>query len=365
MANPGSVSTPLANTANGPTTIPLRCSFFSRANDNVPRNWVGPWPQLVDRLRLTYYPDPGTNGEAAKKSLAAICPTRFKEGCKRGSEAALDLSLLILDIDNSAQVATGEYWRDPRTGEPTNRPKLRKVMIHEPVTFDEVQKALHDAGVCAYIWTTWNASPEWPKIRAVVPFGTPVPAEFWEPTTEWALDRLGLGSARRGLDLPVVRDVARLNFLPAAPTPDSILRAETHGVHLFAPLEQLAQINVPPLPMSQWQQEIQAARSAGKHSGEKWYRHYQVNGRPVDFQALDLAALLHGRGIKVGRPRIYGGGTKWRCHCPWACEHSQALDDDSAVVMQSPGHWPVFHCSHSHHAHLGLQDLIELFWGRP
>lgn len=358
-------STPLAGNDNGRAPILLHCSFFRKATDNVPRHWDGPWPRLVDRLRLTYYPDPGTTGEAAKKSLAAICPTRFRDGCKRAGEAALDLSLLILDIDNSASMATGEYWSDPRTGEPTNRPKLRKVMIHDPVTFDEVQKALHHAGVCAYIWTTWNARPEWPKIRAVVPFDTPIPAEFWEATTEWALNRLGFGSARRGLDLPVLRDVARLNFLPGAPNPDSIRRAETHGVHLSAPFEQLVQIVVPPLPRSPWQQEIQAARCAAKHSGEKWYLPYQVNGRPVDFRALDLAALLNGRGIKVGPPQNYGVGTKWRCHCPWACEHTQALDDDSAVVIHSPGHWPVFHCSHSHHAHLGLQDVIELFWGRP
>ena len=165
--------------------------------------------------------------------------------------------------------------------------------------------------------------------------------------------------------MPVLRDIARMSFLPSSPDPGSILRAETHGVHLSAPLKQLAEIVVPPLPMGRWQQDIKASRSTERASGDQWFRHYQVTGRPVDFRVLDLAGLLQGRGIYVGHPRTIAGGTKWRCHCPWACEHSQALDDDSAVIIHTTGHWPVFHCSHSHHTHLGLQDVIELFWGRP
>ncbi len=202
----------------------LRCSFFRQAADNTPRPWEGTWPQLREVLERTNAPRPGTSGDEAKKSLPAISATRFKDGTRRARENALDMGLVIFDFDNAREEATGEYWPDPRTGEPTKRPKLRKVMIDEPVGFDEVQEALWDAGVDSYTWTTWSNRPDWPKFRVVVPLAHAVPAELWVAATEWTLKRLGFDPFRRGLDLPVLRDTARLNFLPGAPYPASIRR---------------------------------------------------------------------------------------------------------------------------------------------
>ena len=193
----------------------LQCSFFNGARDNEPRPFTGTWSQLRECLEVTNHPRRGTEGDEAKKSLPAISGTRFKAGTTRGRENALELGLLLFDFDNSEEEPTGEFWPDPRTGEPSNRPKLRKVMIPEPVTFDEVQEALWDAKVDSYTWSTWSNRPEWPKFRVVVPLAQPVPAELWEAATEWALERLGFNAFRRGIDLPVLRDTARLNFLPA------------------------------------------------------------------------------------------------------------------------------------------------------
>jgi len=343
----------------------LRCSLFTKAADNTPRPWEGTWPQLRGILERTNPPRPGTSGDEAKNSLPAISATRFKDGTRRACGNAVGMGLIIFDFDNAREEATGEYWPDPRTGEPTKRPKLRKVMVDAPVGFDEVQEALWDAGVDSYTWSTWSNRPDWPKFRVVVPLAHAVPAELWGAATEWALKRLGFDSFRRGLDLPVLRDTARLNFLPGAPDPDSIRRGETKGEHLAIPLDLLAGAVVPSLPVSPWQAEIQAAQKAEREAGEHWFKCYRVGGRPVDFKALDLASLLSGRGIGVGRPQAHGTGTKWRCHCPLAHEHSGGIDDDCAVVIQTPGQWPSFKCAHSHHAHLGLQDVIELIWGRP
>jgi hypothetical protein len=317
------------------------------------------------RLEVTNAPRRGTEGDEAKKSLPAISGTRFKAGTTRGRENALELGLLIFDFDNSTEEPTGEFWPDPRTGEPSNRPKLRKVMIPEPVTFEEVQEALWDAGVDSYTWSTWSNRPDWPKFRVVVPLARPVPAELWEAATEWALERLGFNAFRRGLDLPVLRDTARLNFLPGAPDPDSIRRSESTGEHLAVPLDRITPAAVPHLPVAPWQATIQAERKAQAEAGNRWWMPYRVGGRPVDFNALDLPSLLGGRGIRIGDPRPYKSGIRWRCTCPLGSEHSGGMDDDSAVIIQTPGQWPSFHCAHSHHAHLGLQDVIELVWGRP
>jgi hypothetical protein len=108
-----------------------------------------------------------------------------------------------------------------------------------------------------------------------------------------------------------------------------------------------------------------AERQAARAAGERWFQPYRVGGRPVDFQTLDLASILQARGVKVGHPRPFKDGTKRRAHCPWAGEHSRGVDDDSVVLIQTPGSWPSFKCSHSGHAHLGLQDLIEWAWGTP
>ena len=345
----------------------LRCSFFNKAADNLPQPWEGTFAELREILGCTNFPRTGTTGDEAKKSLPAISGTRFKEGTPRARANAVDLGIMAMDFDNATEEPIpGEYWPDTRTGEPSKRPKLRKRMIDHPVTMDEVLKALHDARVSCYAWTTWSNRPDWPKFRVVLPLAHAVPAELWGAATEWALKHLGLDPFRSGLDLPVLRDVARLNFLPGAPDASSIRRAETKGRPLSIPLNRLKPATVPALPVSPWQAEIQAIRKAELEAGEYWFQSYiKPDGRGVDFKMLDLAALLERWGIVVGLPQAYRSGTKWRCHCPLAHEHTGGVDDDCAVVIQTPEQWPSFHCAHSHHAHLGLRDVIELFWGRP
>jgi hypothetical protein len=132
------------------------------------------------------------------------------------------------------------------------------------------------------------------------------------------------------------------------------------GNLLFVPLDQLKEMEVPDLPRQPWQEEILRARAA---TASNWHQGYQVKQRPADFRSLDLVRLLRALGVKVGRPQSYSGGTKWRTHCPWASEHTHSLDDDCAVVIHVPGHWPIWRCAHSHHAHLGLRDLLEAFGG--
>lgn len=343
----------------------LGCSFFRQAADNDPRPWEGTWQQLRDFLERTHLPRPGLAKDAAKKSLPAISGTRFKAGTRRACENALEIGLLFLDFDNAREEVTGDYWPDPRTGQPSLRPKVHKVMVDQPVQLESVMEALWDADVDSYAWTTWSHRTDWPKFRVAIPLAASIPAGRWAAATEWALARLGMIPFRHGIDLPVLRDAARLNFLPGAPDPGSILRAETVGEHLLIPLDDLPLIQPPPPPTPSWQAAIVSGRHAAREAGDHWFAKYRVAGQPVDFMALDLPSLLRSHGIKVGRAQVHGNGQKWRCHCPLSQEHTGGIDDDCAVVIQTPGQWPSFKCAHSHHAHLALQDLIELFWGRP
>ncbi len=341
---------------------PVRCSFFGGAFDRVPRPWRGTWSRLAVGLDRTFSPQAGTEGAEAKKTLPALCAAGFRSGAFRSRDGVEELGLLILDVDNTTEVQTGEYWSDPRTGRPTARPVLRKVPIEVPVTLHELGLVLRNAGVASCSWTTWSHTPEWPKSRVVIPLAGSVPADFWPRATEWVIRETPIGQIVRGLDLPVLRDVARLHFLPGSPDPRSIRRIRTYGHPLEIPLDALQEVRVEPLPVPAWQVDLITRRNADDE-GTHWASRYRVGGQPIDFQALDLAALLAGRGVKVGQARVYGAATKWRSHCPWAHEHTNGLDDDSAVVIQELGRWPIFRCSHSHHAHLGLRDVLELFWG--
>lgn len=338
----------------------LHASFFDNAWDNKPRSIKGTWDQLKPMLEQVY--KPGTPGE--KRSMPAFSPAFYPPGTLRGLDHASGVGLLLLDFDNAIEeVIPGEFFLDPRTDEPTARPKIQMVRIEYPVTLAAVVAQLQRIGIVCMAWSTWSSTEEWPKFRVVIPLTHPAPVDSWERASEWALSRLDLTQFRRGLDIRCLHNAAALAFLPGSPDPGSICRAESIGAHLAIPLDALPLAPAPTL--TPWQAAVVADRRAKSEHGERWWMAYRVNGRPVDFKNLDLAVILFSHGIKVGRERSFKNGTKRRAHCPWASEHTHGLDDDSVVLIQTPGTWPSFKCSHSGHAHMGLRDLLEWAWGRP
>ncbi len=341
----------------------LRCSIFEHAKDRMGRPFVGDVATLRGILRRTYTPRPGNPGGTPKQSMPALNAAFYRAGAPRGVDNVLGVFLLILDFDNSRPEPTGEFWPNPRTGAPSNRPKTVKVRIDEPVTMAEVVAQLRHAGVAFIAWSTWSSTPEWPKLRVVVFLAHAVPGVLWERAADWAVAHLGLDPFRRGLDVPVLHNAAALAFLPGSPEPETIQRAEGEGDLLSIPLLDPQTTAAPVL--EPWEAAVVAERQAERERGEKWFQAYRVNGRPVDFQALDLVALLDRHGVKVGRSRAFKDGTKTRVWCPWASEHSNHRDGDDAVVIHTPGTWPSFRCEHSGHRLMGLRDVIEWAWGTP
>lgn len=355
---PGEITKP--ESCQDSTVSLLRCSFFDHAKDNQPKSKVLTWEQLKSILARVY--SPGTPGD--KRSMPAISPASYPLGVTRGRDFASGVGLLILDFDNAREeVIPGGFYLDGRTGEPTGRPKTRKVRIDAPVTMAEVTAALSASGVAAMAWSTWSSALEHEKFRVVIPLAASVPVDLWERASEWALTFLGLDPFRRGLDVPVLHNPAALAFLPGCPDPSTIRRAEASGALLAIPLDALPAAPLPTL--APWQTKVLEERQIQREQGNYWWQAYRVNGRPVDFQSLDLAAILEARGIKVGPSRAFKDGTKRRAHCPWAGEHSGGVDDDAAVIITTPNSWPSFRCMHAGHVHMGLRDLLEWAWGRP
>jgi hypothetical protein len=338
-------------------TIPF--TFFHHgATDNRPCTEHLTLQALQAVFQRTWTPKVVRPGEDPKKATPGGSFAIFSPR-KRASQNVVTLHGVLIDFDNAMEVPTGKFHvgRDGRT---SNRPQVVKVCLADPVYPEEVVRVLEAAQVTAMVYTTWSDKPEWPRFRVALPLANPVPADLSEPATEYVLRELGLDPLRQGVDSPALRDRSRLYFLPNAPDPSSIRRWQVEGNLLAVPTDQLRHIQLPDLPRPAWQEAIIRNRAA---TAATWFHRYQAKGRPVDFRTLDLVGLLRAMGVKVGRPQSYNGGTKWRTHCPWASEHTHGLDDDSAVVIHIPGHWPIWQCAHSHHAHLGLRDLLEAFGG--
>jgi len=170
-----------------------------------------------------------------------------------------------------------------------------------------------------------------------------------------AISILGFEPFLQALDRPVLENMAALAFLPGAPAGRSILRMNIPGGLLDIPAEQLREASQATEPRTgpthRW---ILAPRD-------------NVQGLPSSnapfYRGEELLNLLLQSGFKVGVPQAWGGGWKWRVHCPWAHEHTSGVDDDGAVVFDNPGGLGAFHCSHSSHGHLSAGDLIRAFSG--
>lgn len=328
------------------------CTFFRNAHDNIPRHWAGSWDQLQNGLQRIRRPRSHLKGDVAKKSLPALCAATFLPGATRAREHVVGVQILLLDFDNSMEQPTGEVH-------PSGRPKTQKVVLDTPVEMEVIQGLLSNAGVAAVAWTTWSAKPEWPKFRVAIPLAFPVPGHLWPQVTEWALGALGLQDVRAGIDIPVLHNPAALAFLPGAPDPSIIRFFSLMGRPLNVPLDQMHRVEVPAQEFPNRQHSGSKART-----GERWWKSYQIApGKYLDFKTLNLIPVLKRLGCRLGPERPWGTGTKMRCTCPWASEHSGGVDDDSAVIFRKPGKWPIFACSHSGHGGLGLKDVIKAAWG--
>lgn len=348
-----------ANQGLHSTEFLLSCSFFEHARDNRPRPWEGTWGTLKAALGHPRPPTPGNPGGDPKRSMPALCAATFQAGALRSRIGVRAVHLLILDCDNVRPVPTGELH-------PTGRPVTRKEPIPDPVTPEDIQAAFQANGVDAIGWTTYSSSHDLVKHRWATPLSRPVEsAELWPRVAEALLDELGLAPFRRGFDLGVLHNPAALAFMPGSLDPTSIRWFTTAGRPVPVPdLEALPALPAPVL--EPWQVEEQERRKADRAAGEYWWQAYRVDGRPVEFRGLDLEPIFKARGLTVGPERSTpNGGTKRRVHCPWASEHSGGEDDDSAVIWHSAGGWPGFHCAHTHHGHLGLEDVIGWAWGKP
>lgn len=323
----------------------LRWSLFNKAQDNKPKGYEGTWEDLAPLFERAHRSTcPSGTPDEQKKGMPAFCGAAFHEGANRGIDGVNAIHVMCFDFDNARPEATGEYYDQQK-----RRPKLKKVKSDRVATPEEVVSRMKDYTFRAY--TTWSHTEEWPKFRVVVPLETPVPPAQYVALGEWLIAQLGLSEFRDGgsIDLPVLRDPARMNFLPGSPLGETkFWRNEAKFVR---PTEDLASVEIPEIPAPAWMSQ---SHKPDPERDSGWVKYGIV------IAELDAAALLQAVGCRVGAERTYRQGcTKRRLTCPYGHEHSHGPEGDDAVLICEPGKWPSFSCSHSGHINLGILDVLD------
>ena len=325
----------------------LAWSQFDHARDNDPDRHNGTWDELAKLLTTVNNPSRKKDPSEAKKACPAFSGTAFFSGTLRGRENAEGIHLLIFDFDNTLEIPIpGEFH-------PSGRPKTQKIPIKNPAQPEDVVERLKALGYAAVVYTTWSSSPQLVKFRVVIPLQATISPAYWTQATEWAMEALEFHPWRdsQAIDIPVLRDTARLNFLPSAPDPSTVRVWELKGKHFTIPEAALPAYEIHELPKPAWQSP---RPKKDVRSGRDWWTSYRI-----DFKTLNLEGLLKAMGVKVGKSQPWNNGFKHRCHCPWASEHTHGIDDDCAVIIATNGEWPSFKCQHSGHSLLGLREICE------
>lgn len=174
------------------------------------------WQEFQDYAQKPRKPLPVAPGDDPKKGMAAFSPAVFQPGTLRSVQNVLELNLFCVDFDNSESIATGEFHIDKR-GNATGRPKLKKVCIPDPIKMTEVAEALAKAGMDHLLHPSWSDKPEWPHFHLIIPLAQAIRPALWERATAWTIQHTGLDRFARGIDMPVLKDIARIYFLPGGP----------------------------------------------------------------------------------------------------------------------------------------------------
>lgn len=291
----------------------MKFSTFQSKYATTPKTHEADWAAFTRAMHRTYQSD-------AKDRVPLFSPATFSGA--RCVENAIELSMLVLDVDNSLTVHTGRL-------NDRGRPETVKICQPYPVTARQVLGELRRHGVASMLATTYSHKPGWIKFRVVIPLARAIPGSVWPDFAEQAIDALGLRRLAYGMDLSASKDPARMYYWPSAPTGEECHVVELHGT----PLD---------LPTPAARPTVRLVSSSGSDS---WLKAY------ADLKTLDLANLLRRNGFQVKAP----SNGKRRCQCP-VCGSKH----DDAFIRQDAGKYPVFKCSHDS-CQASLKEVLSVF----
>ena len=238
--------------------------------------------------------------------------------------------------------------------------EAKVVVLREPIKIDlpALAKAILALGISAALYETASSTPEFPRVRLVVPLDAPIapdklPSAFASfigalPCLEW-------------VDIPTSTRTAGIHFVPMLPK-DDYFALVTPGKRFAPDLDAEPVAQPQPIGLAEarhkmrdeWEKSGVQIFDPRDLEGSGWMRRY-----PIDWKTLDLHSLFkEDLGVEIedrSRPHK-GNGKKWRCQCPLFHEHSKpSASLDSVVFVEDDG-YPGFYCPHQHE--LSLRHLV-------
>lgn len=337
----------------------IRFSLFNGCRDNQPMHFSWTWEQLISpdglgKAREVH----GATREVAKSTLLAVSPAFYPPDTPRGDQNIEGLQLFMLDFDNKAEQPTGET---KESGEPV----FQKTRIEGAPTLEDAHQHLMGLGITHFGYHSFSSTPECERFRIVIPLAQVSDGKNWKVVSECLLARLQMDHWRDlgCIDRGAMHRAACIYFVAGYWSGDTEAKDRIRFVsHTGHPLDlpapgEVAQAVVAPAvvhPLRRaWIEQKAILRSAAVQGNpEEWFKVYNV-----DFPTLDIVGLVRDLGSDVHEPVPHGTGSKARCTCPFASEHTGGQDHGDAAVFFGPGKWPGFHCMHDVHEGLGLKEL--------
>lgn len=354
------MSNPL-NTTSSPESpgSGIRFSLFLGCRDNEPKHHNWTWEKLISTDGLgKVYEVHGPTRDDAKRTLHAVSPAAYSPGSLRGDRNVESIQLFMLDFDNKAEQPTGET---KETGEP----EFQKLAIKDAPTLQEVHEHLMGLGITHFGYHSFSSTPECERFRIVIPLSQPSDGENWKAVSEWLLAKVDMEPWRTMgcIDLGAMHRAACLYFVAGywsqdPEAKDRVRFVSYTGQPLDLPTaEDVASLVVAPSvvhPLRKaWAEKKAADRGDAITDDPKtWFKAFNV-----DFPSLNIVSFLREMGSDVQEPMPYGKGSKARCTCPFASEHTGGQDHGDAAAFFGADEWPGFHCMHDVHEGLGLREL--------
>lgn len=182
------------------------------------------------------------------------------------------------------------------------------------------------------------------RYRLILPLAEPVSAE--EFTRIWPV----LFDMSGGLADKKCKNLSRLFFMPAH--------------HPDREKEAFCWVNLDGKPLSVSKKAIAAVEKAEKKavaaSAVPTVRNRTPYGQRGDYRTLDGVGWFQAHGMFLGPA---GAPNKYFVKCPWQNEHTgQKMGPTDAFLIEDPGRWPTFTCSHTHCDGRDIRQVNEI-WG--
>jgi len=344
--------------ASGPVEsvdIPFQWVTVKSAFDKKPVACKGLFSEFAEWL-LEGKHELAKGKEKPKLRTPAFSPCTLLPGeTELVTAAILQCTALAIDFDATEAQAVCKGT----LGEAKVQVDRAQVKIDLPALVNAVTSSNYSA----ILYETASSTPEFPRVRLVVPFALPIAAELLPNALASFLETLGFS---QWVDIPTSTRIAGIHFVPMA-EPGTIFYLFQPGIP-FQPHLDCAPLDVPaPTGLDEARHKMHEEwDKAGVQvfdfkdlQSDGWMRRF-----PIDWKALDIEKLFReGLGVEVEkRSRVHKRtGKKWRCQCPLYHEHSKINTALDAVIFTEEDGYPGFHCPHQHlislrHLVLGTED---------